>query len=267
MTNGFVTLQRKFFDHWLWEEKREFSKAEAWIDLIRSAAFNSHTRMIRGVLITVGKGEIIASLRYLGDRWGWKKDKVSAFVRLLESQTMIRRETRQLETIIILCNYDSYNDPSEDESDSESDDFQTRTRQSPDSHPTKKKKGNKVNKVQEEKEESAGAVISKIEILLPYPSKEFAEAWQSWIDHKKEIKQKLPPSTMAAQLKKLSKWGEVKAIEAIENSISGKWQGLFEPKDQQPSLFPINGKGTAESRQSPAIKKETIEIPNLRMRS
>lgn len=150
MKSGYITLHRKFFDHWLWEEKREFSKAEAWIDLVKSAAFNDHSRIIRGTLITVGRGEIIASLRYLGERWGWKKDKVNSFVRLLESQTMIRRETRHGETVVILCNYDSYNNQTDDRPDSEGDGKPdtkpTVTRQPPDSDPTKENKGKKGNK-------------------------------------------------------------------------------------------------------------------------
>ena len=127
MSAGFVTLHRKFFDHWLWDEKREYSKAEAWLDLIKSAAFADHHRMIRGSLMLVRRGEIVASLRYLGARWGWKKDKVLTFVRLLESQTMTRRETRQQETIIIVCNYDSYNNQTDDSPDSNPD-------ANPDSH-------------------------------------------------------------------------------------------------------------------------------------
>jgi hypothetical protein len=40
----------------------------------------------------------------------------------------------------------------------------------------------------------------------------------------------MPDSTISAQLKQLAKWGEAGAIQSIENSIAGKWQGLFQPK-------------------------------------
>lgn len=146
MKPGFLTLQRKFFDHWLWTEPRQFSRAEAWLDLLRSAAFADHSRIIRGSLVTVNRGEIVASLRYLGERWGWKKDKVNTFVRLLESATMIRRETRQQETVLILCNYDTYNIQTGALSDSQQAQSQTANRQSPDNDPTKDNKGNKGKK-------------------------------------------------------------------------------------------------------------------------
>lgn len=146
MKPGFLTLQRKFFDHWLWTEPRQFSRAEAWLDLLRSAAFADHSRIIRGSLVTVNRGEIVASLRYLGERWGWKKDKVNAFVRLLENATMIRRETRQQETVIILCNYDTYNIQTGVSSDSDPTQNQTENRQRTDSDPTKENKVNKGKK-------------------------------------------------------------------------------------------------------------------------
>lgn len=106
--SGFIKIQRKFFDHPLWQEDRKFSRAEAWIDLIRSAAFKPTQRIVRGKFIELDEGELIASLRFLAKRWRWKKDAVSSFLTSLESQTMTRRETRQGETVITLCNYKSY---------------------------------------------------------------------------------------------------------------------------------------------------------------
>ena len=68
---------------------------------------------------------------------------------------------------------------------------------------------------------------------LPFNSDAFATAWNNWLTHKKEIKQKMPPTTIKAQLTKCEKWGEEKSIMAIENAIAGKWQGLFEPKETE----------------------------------
>ena len=105
---GYLKLQRKFYDHWLWDEKRTFSKAEAWLDLLQLAAFAPSKRMIRGQLIRLDEGECVASVRYLGERWQWGKDKVAKFMSLLESDAMIRRMSRQGETILILCKYKEY---------------------------------------------------------------------------------------------------------------------------------------------------------------
>jgi hypothetical protein len=64
---------------------------------------------------------------------------------------------------------------------------------------------------------------------LPFESEAFSKAWMSWIDYRKEIKKPIKESTMKAQWKEFQKWGEQKAIIAIEQSITHGWQGIFEP--------------------------------------
>jgi len=67
-------------------------------------------------------------------------------------------------------------------------------------------------------------------------SERFAEAWKLWVQHRKEIRKKLTPTTERLQLKKLVQWGEEVAIRSIYQSIENGWQGLFYPKEQpQPS--------------------------------
>jgi hypothetical protein len=62
---------------------------------------------------------------------------------------------------------------------------------------------------------------------LPFSSEAFKTTWASWEQHRVEKKHKLTPSTRAAQLRKMEKWGEAAAIAAIERSIEKGWTGLF----------------------------------------
>ena len=81
---GYVPYSRKFFaSDPFWKEEREYSRAEAWLDLIQSARFEAGVQPIKGGVIELGRGELIASLRYLGQRWKWDKGKVSRFVKTL----------------------------------------------------------------------------------------------------------------------------------------------------------------------------------------
>lgn len=132
MNRGFIKLARRTFDHYLWTENRSFSKFEAWLDLLQLAAHSPTKRIIRGHVVEIGRGEIIASLRYLGERWNWKKDKVASFLGLIESDQMVRRSTRQQETVVTICNYDIYNNTSDTEPDTEADTRPTAARQPPD---------------------------------------------------------------------------------------------------------------------------------------
>jgi len=71
--------------------------------------------------------------------------------------------------------------------------------------------------------------VATAPVVLPFDSQEFATAWQEWQQHRKEKRQKLTPSTTKKQFQTLARWGEKKAITAINTAIGNGWTGLFEP--------------------------------------
>ncbi len=66
-------------------------------------------------------------------------------------------------------------------------------------------------------------------VRLPFGSQAFITAWKSWVVYRKQLKKTLTDSSVQAQYKEFSLWGEQKSIESIEQSIKQGWQGLFEP--------------------------------------
>ncbi len=115
---AFIKIDRNFFEGKYWKQKRVFSQAEAWIDLVRTARFEiePETRILSsGRYITIKRGEIHASIRFLAERWSWGIDKVKRFLDAAISEQAIERRTEQGESIITLLNYDIYN-PVGDES-------------------------------------------------------------------------------------------------------------------------------------------------------
>ncbi len=102
---GFIKIQRKLFDNFLWNEKRVFSKAEAWIDLIQSARFEERQEIIQNKVIEIHKGELPVSRRYLEKRWNWGGTKVSNFIKTLEELGMVSQRKTKGQTVINLCNY------------------------------------------------------------------------------------------------------------------------------------------------------------------
>lgn len=49
MEEGYIPISRKLFEHPFWSEKREFSYAEAWIDILRLVRFEANsTKMLIG---------------------------------------------------------------------------------------------------------------------------------------------------------------------------------------------------------------------------
>ena len=114
MGKGWILLHRKFFDNALWKEKRELSKAEAWIDLIQQARWkDTETSLLHnGQIVRWGRGQLVASIRFLRTRWNWKSNtKVKSFLELLEKEDAIRYENKTPIGRITICNYDSYQDP------------------------------------------------------------------------------------------------------------------------------------------------------------
>lgn len=108
--NGYIKLNRKFFDNFLWNEARNYSKAEAWLDLIQSARFEASTEIISGKVIELQRGELPASRRFLELRWGWGNTKVTNFLKTLTGLGMISQRQAKGQTILKLVNYGTYND-------------------------------------------------------------------------------------------------------------------------------------------------------------
>ena len=108
---GFIPLFRRFLDNQLWTEKRKFSKAEAWIDLLFMARYGVEPEKIidRGELIVIKQDEILTSHRTLAKKWGWSKKKTTDFLKCLSKSAQIvyqRKDHRR--SIIKIINLSKY---------------------------------------------------------------------------------------------------------------------------------------------------------------
>lgn len=111
LLTNFIPLNRDFFEHDLWKEKREFSRAEAWLYLIKEARFED-TRVLDGnIYVEVKRGQIYVSIRFMTTAFGWGKKRTENFLKFLESENMIKKETLKetRQSLITVCNYDRYN--------------------------------------------------------------------------------------------------------------------------------------------------------------
>ena len=105
-----IKVSRRFFeeDSW-WSEPRRFSKAEAWIDCIQLASWKPRRFAIGLEVEHLRRGEFMASLRFLGQRWRWSKSAVERFLAVLEKAGRIAgQRVGQGGTVYLLVNYDWY---------------------------------------------------------------------------------------------------------------------------------------------------------------
>lgn len=105
---GWVAIHRSIRDHWLYEEKRVFSKYEAWLDLLMDANHQKNKFVFDGKLVEVERGQRITSIRQLSEKWRWSRTKVTDFLDLLEKDGMLVRKSDSKKTVITIVNYDFY---------------------------------------------------------------------------------------------------------------------------------------------------------------
>jgi hypothetical protein len=121
VSNGFIPVKRSLFDHFLFTEKRVYSRFEAWLDLIQMASFtDDNKKIIAGKFIELDRGEVVASLRYLMNRWSWSMSKVCDYLELLRSQQMVVVTKEFGVTKIRLVNFEKHNPFSEKDSKKDS---------------------------------------------------------------------------------------------------------------------------------------------------
>lgn len=82
--HGYVLLERGLRDVNIFKRPKEYSEYEAFIYLLENAAFETKTDFVNGLVVELQRGQLIASYRYLEEAWGWKKDRVAAFLKKLE---------------------------------------------------------------------------------------------------------------------------------------------------------------------------------------
>lgn len=263
MSNGWIKLHRKLQDCWIWLEKEPFDKRSAWVDLLLSANHSDKKILFNGELITVKRGQILTSIRKLSERWKWSYDKTSRFLKLIESDGMLRRESDNCRTLLTIENYEVYQD-------------MTCTDRTPTSEPTehpqvnlpntcrtpisepisdkqecKEYKNDKNVKNDKKEKKEVTNVTKKKESAVYYPNDEkLNQAFLDFMDMRKKIKKPMTDRAIALAMNKLKDLATLPfsdrmdndlAIKILEQSTMNCWQGLFPLKEDKQSNCRGNG--------------------------
>ncbi|HDK4700747.1 DnaD domain-containing protein [Staphylococcus aureus] len=105
---GWISIDRSIQNHWLFKEKRTFSKFEAWIYLLMEANHSKAKVPIGNQIVNVERGQRLTSILTLSDLFNWSRFKVKTFLDLLESDGMLEVKTTSKYTLITIVNYDFY---------------------------------------------------------------------------------------------------------------------------------------------------------------
>lgn len=107
---GFYRLYRGWLDHPMLAGP--YDRRSAWCWLIEHAAWKPRTVVVNTTEVQVQRGQLVASVRFLAEIWGWKRTKAHTFLTDLKDRTAIRTANRTAGrtpyTVITICNYDEY---------------------------------------------------------------------------------------------------------------------------------------------------------------
>jgi hypothetical protein len=131
MSGGFYLMQRGWADRAIFAGE-PYDKRSAWVWLIENAAFAPHDRAFDRFTISLARGQLAASQRYLAKAWTWPLSRVCRFLKRLSAEGSIscvsavvgrnatRNATRNAHTcvsetpcetppsVITICNYEAY---------------------------------------------------------------------------------------------------------------------------------------------------------------
>lgn len=156
--DGYITISRELFNNALWSDK-PYARGQAWIDMIRMASYNDRNIMLGSKIVKVKRGDFITSEAKLAEKWGWSRNKVRAFLKLLvDNESIYKQGTREYTTVTIV-NYSFYQLPITSKGTTEGqpkeqrqNNVRTTSEQPKDNQRYTNNKKNKINKKNKEKE-------------------------------------------------------------------------------------------------------------------
>jgi len=209
---GWISIHRKMQEHWLWNEDRVFSKAEAWIDLLLSVNHSDNKIVIKNKVITVKRGQTAMSLVTLAKRWKWDKSKVRRFLEVLKTDTMIDTHNETVTTLITICKYDSYQ-----LNGNGSETQKKRKRNVSETHSTPNNNDNNDNN---DNNNYKGFCLSSVD-------DEKIELVKMFIDYRKEGRKKFSQRALDLITEDINNHSVAQCDYVIKKSIKSGWTGLF----------------------------------------
>jgi hypothetical protein len=107
---GWISIHRKIENCAIWDDK-PFARGQAWIDLLLIANHDDVETFHDGKPVVVSRGQKITSIKFLAERWGWSRHKVSDYLNYLEKNNMIIQKRDTKKTLITIVNYNTYQNP------------------------------------------------------------------------------------------------------------------------------------------------------------
>ena len=197
--------------------------------MIAEARFEAGTKWIEGRPIALERGQFAASLRFMAQAWGWKKDAVKRLITRFKTATMIETDTATGVFVVTICNYDQYQGEQKRTATDTATPNATGARQERDSSATNDKNGKNGKKGKNEEYKFSGKIIKL--------SAEDYDCWET----------AYPRVALPVELQALDDWY---AQENITNWF-GRCSAALAKKNKQADVIDLE----AEARMRRAIRE------------
>lgn len=98
-------VNRKLLDSERWLSE-PFTRGQAWLDMFGLAQHTDSFFRIRGIRVSVKRGQLAYSQLSLAKRWNWSRNKVRRYLKELEKDGDIEQQNNEVTTVITIKNYD-----------------------------------------------------------------------------------------------------------------------------------------------------------------
>lgn len=215
---GFVAIHRDMLSHPLLQDP---VRLRAWLWLIANAAWKPTRIKIKGEIVTLERGQLSYSVRFLAENWGMSKSAVGRFMTALRAEGMIEtcsksgtpNETTagQGQAVITVCNYAKYQDVGESERDNSGTAGGTTAGQQRD-------KEEQVNKETREPKGSQRACAQK-------PDEVSDQVWRDFITMRRAKRAPLTETALKAITREAAK-ARWPLDSALRECVTRGWQGF-----------------------------------------
>ena len=231
---GWIKLHRKIQDNWLWQEKRKFSKFEAWVSLLLKANHKENKILVGNEIITIQSGSFMTSEVNLSKEWAWSRNTVRKFLLLLKKEKMLTQTCTTKYTIISIENWALYqfNEQQTEQQIEQQIEQQVNIKLNTNKNDNNiKNEKNIIKKEKEKKKKTFDDVFTENNFseLLEMTLRDF-------IDMRKSIKKPMTTKALELLISNLNKLSsdDKEKIAILNQSIERGWQTVYPLKTIKP---------------------------------
>lgn len=105
---GWVALHRQTLESDFWMIEQPFSYRDAFVHVLIAANWKDGVSHKNGHTIRIHRGQLLTSIRKLGAKFFWDKNKVYKWLEFMAETGMITTENVGFGTVLTIVNYDKY---------------------------------------------------------------------------------------------------------------------------------------------------------------